>query len=95
MTAPHDEVIDYLREKLQEQPWYHRFSNTVTAGVGAVVLLVWLLTSSGVDLPDGVEKGIAAAISLLTVLGVRATKNGTTPREIADIEQYVGRHRME
>ena len=90
---PENEFIDELKRQLEEQPWYRRFANTVTSAVGGVLLIAWLLTTSGVDLPDGVEKGVASAIALLTVLGVLKTKNGLTPRTVEDIESYVGKHR--
>lgn len=88
-----DEFTDVLREQLQRQPWYERFSNTLTAAIGAAVLIIWLLASSGVEVPQAVHNWVAVAIATATVLGVRVTKNGLTPRTVEAIEQYTGKHR--
>ncbi|QFG05098.1 membrane protein [Gordonia phage Dre3] len=94
MTAPGDnEYVDALRERLEAQPWYRRFANTVTSGVGAVFLILWLLTANGVDIPSQVTNGVASAIAVLTVLGVLKTKNGIQPRDVKYVEEYVGKHR--
>lgn len=94
MTTPADnDFIAELRQTLESQPWYRRFANTVTSAVGALFLILWFIASMGWDIPDGVEKGVASGIALLTVLGVLKTKNGLTPRTVEDIESYVGKHR--
>lgn len=94
MTAPGDnEYVDALRERLEAQPWYRRFANTVTSGVGAVFLILWLLTANGVDVPTQVTTGVGSAIAVLTVLGVLKTKNGIQPRDVKYVEEYVGKHR--
>ncbi|AXH49783.1 holin [Gordonia phage Pleakley] len=96
--VPASDVVDELRERLEAQPWYKRFSNTVTSAVGVLSILIWVAASNGVDLPGGVETGIGSGLAVLTVLGVLKTKNGVTPRGIAVVEeaaQYVGRHRTE
>lgn len=94
MTTPADnDFVAELRERLESQPWYRRFANTVTSGVGAVFLILWLLTANGVDIPGQVTTGVGSAIAVLTVLGVLKTKNGLTPRGVEDIQEYIGKHR--
>ncbi|WNN95751.1 holin [Gordonia phage Fribs8] len=94
MTTPADnDFVTELRERLESQPWYRRFANTVTSGVGAVFLILWLLTANGVDIPSQVTTGVGSAIAVLTVLGVLKTKNGLTPRGVEDIREYIGKHR--
>lgn len=84
--VPANEVIAELRAKLEAQPWYKRFSNTVTSAVGALSIIIWLAATNGVDLPDGVETGVGSALAILTVLGVLKTKNGVTPRGVDTVE---------
>ncbi|GAC71040.1 hypothetical protein [Gordonia soli] len=95
VPTPDTELVDHLRTELESQPWYARFSNTVTSAVGAAGLIVWLLVSNGVDIPGQVETGIGSVIAVLTVLGVLKTKNGITPSTVAQVEQYVGQHRRD
>ncbi|WLP91310.1 hypothetical protein [Gordonia sp. NB41Y] len=97
---PESEVVAQLRELMQEQPWWRRFANAVTAGVGATTMILWLLVTNGVDVPAQVQTGIASAIAILTTLGVLQTRNGLTPRGIDRVEQAAdlvaargGRHR--
>ena len=84
--VPANEVIDELKVKLETQPWYARFSNTVTSAVGGLAIVIWLLAANGFDLPDGAQTGIGSALAVLTVLGVLKTKNGVTPRGIETVE---------
>ncbi|MGY4103403.1 hypothetical protein ACW2Q0_28150 [Nocardia sp. R16R-3T] len=95
MTAPQDALAP-IRALYENQPWFKRFSNTVTGGVGALVQLAWLATTFGVDLPDDVEKWGFVVIGVLTVLGLRKTPNGITEQQLHQMEQaYVGRHRRD
>ena len=87
--VPASEVVDELRAKLEAQPWYARFSNTVTSAVGSLALIIWLVTANGVEFPGGVSTGIGSGIAVLTVLGVLKTKNGVTPRGIETVERIV------
>ena len=88
-----DDLAEVLRARLAEQPWYRRSANTVTALVTLGVNVLWVLASVGVDVDPAVIGGVAAAIQVLGVVGIRLTPNGVTERQIRDIEQYVGRHR--
>ncbi|EME14816.1 hypothetical protein [Rhodococcus triatomae] len=88
-------AAEFLREKLEAQPWWRRIANTVTAAFGALVGIAWLAVSLGLDLPAPVMAGVMAVVSLGTVIGVRKTPNGVTERQIAELEDYVGRHRKE
>lgn len=93
MTDPNDPLWA-VRELIQSQPWYKRFSNTVTAGVGAMVSLVWLGSTVGLEIPDTVQKWGFVVIGVLTALGVRKTPNGMTDTQLKEIEEaYTGRHR--
>lgn len=86
-------VADFLREKFAEQPLVKRYANTVTTAVGALVAVVWTLISAGVDLPSHVTTGVLVLVSIGTVIGVKFTPNGITERQIAEVEEYVGKHR--
>jgi uncharacterized membrane protein len=93
MTDPNDPLWA-VKELIQSQPWYKRFSNTVTAGVGSVVGLIWLTVSFGVDVPDDVSKWVFAIIGVLTMLGILKTPNGMTEGQLREIKEVTaGRHR--
>lgn len=93
MTTPGFDVTQILRDKLAEQPFYKKYANTVTSAVGLLVGAIWLLISTGVELPEDVTKGALIVIALLTTLGVYKTPNGVTEKQITEIEDYVGKHR--
>lgn len=101
MTTPNpipgtEILLDELRAQMADQPWYQRFSNTVTSAAGAVVLILWVAIAAGVGVDQEVLASVAGAIGVLTTAGVLKTKNGITPRGIADVEEaaeYVGQHR--
>lgn len=93
---PADELIEVLRHQLEAQPWYKRFANTVTGIIGAITVAIWLAASAGLELPSEVTKWITLGIVVATVLGLYKTPNGTTPREVENLENlagYLGRHR--
>lgn len=83
-----------IRDLYENQPWFKKVSNTVTGAVGAVVQLVWLAVTLGVDIPDEIEKWGFVIIAVLTTAGLRKTPNGITEQQLHEIEEaYVGRHR--
>ncbi|AKJ72381.1 holin [Gordonia phage GTE8] len=84
--VPATEVVDELREQLQRQPWYARFANTVTTAVGALALIVWLLTSNGVGIDPAIVTAVGSVLGVLTTLGVLKTPNGITPRGVEKVE---------
>lgn len=92
MSTPFD-PIELLRQKLAEQPLYKKYSNTVTSAIGLLVGVVWLLVSSGIEIPENITKGTLVAIAALTTLGVKFTPNGVTEKQVHELEEYVGRHR--
>lgn len=88
-----DIIGNILREKLAEQPLVKKYANTVTTAVGALVAVVWTLVSLGVELPAQVGQGVLVLIAILTTVGVKLTPNGVTEKQVAEIEDYVGKHR--
>lgn len=88
---------DLLRATLANQPWWRKYSNTVTAVFFAALQGAWLLISTGIDLPNAVVVGIAGLVLVGNVLGINGTRNGVTDsvaEEIkANVENYVGKHR--
>lgn len=93
MTSPEFDLAQILRDRFATQPWYRRSANTVTSIVTLGVNVLWVATSLGVDVDPTVVAGVAAAIQVLGVVGIRLTPNGVTQRQITEIEAYVGRHR--
>jgi hypothetical protein len=93
VTAPNDPLWA-VKELIQSQPWYKRFSNTITASVGSLVGLLWLAVSFGVDVPDDVSKWVFVVIGILTALGILKTPNGMTETQLKEIQEVTaGRHR--
>lgn len=88
-----DQLSELLQDALANQPWYRRYANTVTTLVGLGVNVLWILLSVGVNIDPSVIVGVAAAIQALGVVGVRVTPNGITERQVAELEQYAGKHR--
>ena len=91
-------LVNEIRTQLERQPWYAKFSNTVTTAVGAVLTLIWLATTAGLEIPSDITKWVTAAIVALTVLGVLKTPNGVTKEQVAQLQEaavYVGEHRRE
>ena len=67
-----------LQEKVQEQSWFQKYSNTATTIIsGLSVFMVWA-GGNEINLPDQVQLIIGAILVVAQVLGVKATKNGLT-----------------
>lgn len=93
-------VGEVIRDYLEEQPWWRRYANTVTAAVGGLVTLAAWLLASGLDLPTWALGLVGIVVFAGNVLGIKATRNGVTPSTAAQISAviedatYVGRHRL-
>lgn len=88
-----DLLADLLRYQLEQQPWYRKYANTVTAALTAMVGLVWTAISAGVEVPPELIAGGLVLLQFAGVVGIKATRNGVTQRQIDELEGYVGRHR--
>jgi len=88
-----DLLADLLRSQLEQQPWYRKYANTVTAALTAVVGLIWTAVSAGVEVPPELIAGGLVLLQFAGVVGIKATRNGVTQRQIDELEGYVGRHR--
>ncbi|WFN94182.1 hypothetical protein [Gordonia sihwensis] len=79
MSAP---VIlsSVLDAAIKDQPWYRRYSNTITAAAAGVVALGTWVTMTWTDLPPVVATIIGGVVMVAGVLAQRSTKNGLTPR---------------
>lgn len=86
-------LADLLRSQLEQQPWYRKYANTVTAAVTALVGLLWTAVSAGVAVPPELIAGGLVLLQFAGVIGIKATRNGVTQRQIDELEGYVGRHR--
>lgn len=89
-----DELTEILQKKLNDQPWYRTYANTVTTVITLGVNVVWVLIALGVNIDPGVIGAVAGAIQALGIVGVKMTPNGVTERQIRDLEGYIGRHRQ-
>ena len=92
---PAAQLIDKLREILSRQKWYQKYSNTVVTTVGALIQFAVWITSLGLDLPKGATLVVSGLLLLGQIVGIKATRNGVTPRLIDTVAEHVnpyGRH---
>lgn len=89
-----EDPLRALRELAARQPWFKKYSNTVTGSVGAVANIAWVLLSLGIDVPQRVAYPVFGLLSVLTALGLFKTPNGLPEKQVAELEEaYTGRHR--
>lgn len=79
-------LVGELVSQMEAQPWYKRFSNTVTTAAGLIVLTIWVAASAGYSIPTAVTAPVYAVLGVLTLIGVLKTRNGITPRGIETVE---------
>jgi len=78
---------EFIYRQLREQPWYKANANTVTTVGGFVATVVAWAASQPFAASPGVQVGILIAGFLLTVLGVKQTKNGISASQVAAINE--------
>lgn len=76
----------FIYRQLREQPWYKANANTVTTVGGFVATVVAWAASQPFAASPGVQVGILIAGFLLTVFGVKQTKNGFSASQVAAID---------
>jgi len=91
------DINDLLRSAVESQPWWKKYSNTITTVYFTLLHLAWLTLGLGTELPEPVVYSITAVIAVGNILGIKGTKNGI-PDDIADqvqvqLDEYVGKHR--
>lgn len=89
-----DVIQEILVSKLKEQPWYKTYINTAITVLALGINVIWVLISLGVNIDPTILATVAAFIQAAGAVGVKFAANGVTPRQIKDIEDYVGRHRI-
>nr|DAR52574.1 MAG TPA: hypothetical protein [Caudoviricetes sp.] len=90
-----DFLADFLNQEIEKQSWFRANSNTITSAVGFVsTLLVWLGTQPFAT-DERVQAGIFIVGFLLTVFGVKHTKNGWSASQINKINEYGAELRAE
>lgn len=92
-------VVQRLLAEMNKQPWWKKYSNTVTAIVAGLVVLAGWITTTGIDLPQWASAFVGVVLFVGSVLGIRTTKNGLTEsvvEKVADIrdasDKLYGRH---
>lgn len=76
---------EFIYRRLREQPWYKANANTVTTVGGFVATVVAWAASQPFAASPGVQVGILIVGFLLTVFGVKQTKNGFSASQVAAI----------
>lgn len=82
-----------VASKLESQPWYKKYANTVVAVISGIINLVYWVSTLGFDLPHPVVVGIGAILAAGSMLGIKATKNGFTDSLktglLSEAEKYI------
>ena len=89
-----DIVGDVLRQKLAGQKWYQTYVNGVIVAVTLAVGLLWTGVSLGFEINPDIIASVFVVIQGLGLTGVKMSTNGVTPKQIEDLEKYVGKHRQ-
>jgi hypothetical protein len=94
MTGGPDPIdgLKPVRDIVQSQPWYKEVAKSISAAVGPLIGIVWLATTAGFEIPDGVVKGGFIIIGVLTAVGVYQVPSGITQSQYDDIKKAYGRH---
>lgn len=77
----------FINRKFNEQTWYQENANTITTAVGFLATVVAWAASQPFALDPRWEIGITLAGFLLTIFGVKKTRNGFSKSQIAKISQ--------
>lgn len=93
-------VVQRLLEEMNRQPWWKKYSNTVTAIVAGLVVLAGWITTTGIELPQWMTVLVGVVLFVGSVLGIRTTKNGITETVVekvaeirdASLSEPYGRH---
>lgn len=88
-------IVQRLLEEMNKQPWWKKYSNTVTAIVSGLIVLAGWITTTGIDLPTWGTVIIGVIMFIGSVLGIRSTKNGiteTTVAKVADLRDESARY---
>lgn len=83
-----DFLADFLNSELEKQSWFRANANTITSAVGFIAtLLAWVGTQPFAT-DERVQFGILIVGFLLTVFGVKHTRNGWSASQINKINEY-------
>lgn len=86
-----NELLDvtgaYINRKFNEQKWYQENSNTVTTFVGFLATVLAWAAAQPFALDPRWEIGITFAGFVLTIFGVKTTRNGFSKSQIAKVSQ--------
>lgn len=77
----------YINRKFNEQSWYQENANTITTIVGFLATVLAWAAAQPFALDPRWEIGITLAGFLLTVFGVKNTRNGFSKSQVAKIGQ--------
>lgn len=86
-TKQLDPVGMYIQRKIQEQPWYKKYANTITAVVGFLVTIAAYLGSTPFGVYPAAQSFIVIAGFLATVFGISQTRNGFSNSQIKKINK--------
>lgn len=87
--AAQNAVIGYAIQRLDQQPWWKKSSNTVTTVASGVAVLAWWLTSTGLDMPTWLTYLVGAGAVVGQGIVTKLTKNGFTNKGAADLQYAV------
>lgn len=89
-----DVTGSYINRKFDEQTWYQENANTITTIVGFLATVLAWAAAQPFALDPRWEIGITLAGFVLTVFGVKNTKNGFSKSQVEKINraqaEYIG-----
>lgn len=77
----------YINRKFNEQKWYQENANTITTVVGFLATVLAWAAAQPFALDPRWEVGITFAGFVLTIFGVKKTRNGFSKSQIAKVGQ--------
>lgn len=80
---------ELLRYAVQNQPWYRRYANTVSALVGAGFSIVGVLAAVGFSDNTYVVAATAILGFLATAFGVKNTRNGWSKSQVETLQDVI------
>lgn len=73
-------IENWILEAVRRQPWWQRYANTIVAAIGALAAVLSFVATLPID--ERWASALPAVISVLTMIGIKLTKNGIAPSAV-------------
>ena len=75
-------IENWILEAVRRQPFYKRYANTIVAAIGALAAVLSFVATLPLDIDERWSGALPAVISVLTMIGIKLTKNGIAPSAV-------------